>query len=66
MKLDYFGIDCHITPNNTLLIFEVNPNMNNFINPEPESDRWAAVIELMQKRLVTMLESRAKFRNKAV
>jgi glutathione synthase/RimK-type ligase-like ATP-grasp enzyme len=32
--LDYFGIDCHIDENGTMLIFEINANMNIFIDLE--------------------------------
>ena len=34
LKLDYFGIDCHIDSDGNTLLFEVNANMNVLFDPD--------------------------------
>lgn len=34
LKLDYFGIDCHIDSDGNMLLFEVNANMNVLFDPD--------------------------------
>ncbi|MFT5139712.1 MAG: glutathione synthase/RimK-type ligase-like ATP-grasp enzyme [Lysobacterales bacterium] len=52
IKLEYFGIDCSIRPDGTMLIFEVNANMNVLDN---RYEQLEELIERIKKSIGKML-----------
>jgi len=52
LQLEYYGIDCHLGADGTMLIFEANANMNVLVNPVPEVSYR---VEAIQQRLYAML-----------
>ena len=58
LKLDYFGIDCSITEDDQLLIFEANANMNVLINNQPTPNIWEKEIGRIVASLKDLLRLR--------
>jgi len=54
VQLDYFGIDCFITDDGKLLVFEVNASMNILRNNEPLPNCWAEVIDEIKDALAVL------------
>ncbi|MBD3842933.1 MAG: hypothetical protein IE909_13840, partial [Campylobacterales bacterium] len=54
LGLDYFGIDCNIDKDMNLLVFEINPNMNIFIETKGV---FESHIEKARQKLIHMLAS---------
>jgi len=53
LGLEYFGIDCHIDHNMNILVFEINANMNVFI--ETEGSVFKKHVEMARKALIKIL-----------
>jgi glutathione synthase/RimK-type ligase-like ATP-grasp enzyme len=53
LGLDYFGIDCHIDKEMNLLVFEINANMNVFI--QTKNSLFSKHIEMIRAALIKML-----------
>ena len=52
LKLDLYGIDCHLGPDGSMLLFEANANMNVLTNSHPEMN---ARMKMIENRIQTML-----------
>lgn len=57
LQLDHLGMDCAITPEGQLLIFEANASMNCLVMPE-KTDRYLEVMAKINQALVEMIRSR--------
>jgi len=55
LGLDYFGIDCSLRPNGTLLLFEANAAMNNLLNSFPSPNCWETPVQRIHDTLVKLL-----------
>ena len=53
LGLDYFGIDCHIDDDMNMLAFEINVNMNIFI--QVRNSAFKDLTEIIRKALIKML-----------
>ncbi|WP_330924155.1 hypothetical protein [Candidatus Sororendozoicomonas aggregata] len=60
LKLDYFGIDCHLDKNDNMLIFEANANMNILINSEPTPNLWESPIAAIREHLKGVIQARSQ------
>jgi hypothetical protein len=58
LGLDFFGIDCHVTADGELLLFEANATMNLLVNPAAAPNMWQPCIDRMLDALVTMIRRR--------
>ncbi|DAB40169.1 MAG TPA: hypothetical protein CFH81_08170 [Sulfurovum sp. UBA12169] len=58
LGLDYFGIDCSIDKEMNLLVFEINANMNVFI--QTKNSLFAKHIEMIRTALIKMLMKNEK------
>lgn len=56
LKLDFFGIDCHISDENELLIFEINACMRSHSNSRISYQKQTSI--LIQKAIMQMLTKR--------
>lgn len=56
LGLDYFGIDCFIDKEMSILVFEVNASMGVFV--QPKGDVFSSQVEKIRKALIEMLHSR--------
>lgn len=59
LQLEYFGIDCHITPDRQLLVFEINANMNILSNNQPLPNIWQGSIDTIIARLERLVARKA-------
>jgi glutathione synthase/RimK-type ligase-like ATP-grasp enzyme len=57
MGLDFFGIDCNVTPQGDMILFEANANMNILVNPAPAPNIWQPCIDRMLDALVHMIDT---------
>lgn len=57
--LDFFGIDCHMTPKGDMILFEANANMNILVNPAPAPNVWEPCIDRMLDALVHMIDTKS-------
>jgi glutathione synthase/RimK-type ligase-like ATP-grasp enzyme len=53
--LDYFGIDCNLRPDGSLLVFEANPCMKILHNSYPSPNIWDAPIATIEAALMELL-----------
>ena len=60
MHLEFFGIDCAVTPQGELLLFEANATMNLLVNPPAAPNMWEACIARMVDALVRLIETKSK------
>jgi hypothetical protein len=60
LGLDFFGIDCHVTADGELLLFEANASMNLLVNPAAAPNMWQPCIDRMLDVLVTMIRRRVQ------
>ena len=60
LKLDYFGIDCHIDKNGNMLVFEANANMNILINSEPAPNLWESPIAAIREHLKGLIQAKSR------
>ena len=60
LKLDYFGIDCHLDKDDNLLVFEANANMNILINSEPTPNLWESPIAAIREHLKGLIQARSR------
>lgn len=58
IKLDYFGIDCNIRPDGTILVFEINATMNILFNNAVTPNKWESPIEKIKQAIVDMIMAR--------
>lgn len=62
MDLDYFGIDCSMRPDGSILIFEANAAMNFLINSAPSPNVWDAPIHTIRAALQDLLARPERWR----
>ena len=60
LKLDYFGIDCHLDDDCNMLVFEANANMNILINSEPTPNLWESPIAAIREHLKGLIQARGR------
>lgn len=60
LQLEYFGIDCNLTADNRLLIFEINANMNILTNNQAKPNIWQKPINAIIRHVENMIQRRAK------
>jgi glutathione synthase/RimK-type ligase-like ATP-grasp enzyme len=60
LGLDFFGIDCHVTADGDLLLFEANATMNLLVNPAAGPNMWQRCIDRMLDALVLMIRARMR------
>lgn len=65
IDLDYFGIDCNLRPDGRLLIYEVNPLMDNLINTMPGPNCWDEPIREMRAALGALIVDPTRWRHPA-
>jgi glutathione synthase/RimK-type ligase-like ATP-grasp enzyme len=61
LALDYYGIDCNIADDGTILAFEINANMNVLINHGEKPNRWQQPIETIRQAVINLIKSKAQF-----
>jgi glutathione synthase/RimK-type ligase-like ATP-grasp enzyme len=54
MRLDYFGIDCHVSDGGELTLFETNATMN-ILQNSPSPNRWDAPCDRIREHLEALL-----------
>lgn len=52
LGLGYYGIDCHISDQNEMLIFEANANMNILIKTDPNAEKQVNLIRNQIRQLL--------------
>lgn len=63
LGLDYFGIDCSLRPDGSLLIFEANVCMKILHNSFPSPNVWDAPIARIEQALVALLREPSRWRS---
>jgi hypothetical protein len=53
IKLDYFGLDCHIFPDGKVLVFEANANMDFLYCPIPALQPWLDQIRIHLRKMLS-------------
>ena len=61
LALEYYGIDCDIAADGTILAFEINANMNVLINTAETPNRWEQPIETIRQAVIELIKKKAKF-----
>lgn len=56
LNLEYFGIDCNIAADNSLLVFEINANMNILTNNQPLPNIWQQPINAIIRHVERMIQ----------
>ena len=62
LSLDYFGIDCSLRPDGSLLVFEANACMNILLNSAPSPNIWDAPIAAILAALRRLLDAPGRWR----
>jgi glutathione synthase/RimK-type ligase-like ATP-grasp enzyme len=62
LQLDYFGIDCSLRPDGSLLVFEANACMNVLHNDAPSPSMWEGPIASILAALRGLLADPARWR----
>lgn len=65
LDMDYFGIDCNLRPDGSLLIFEANAMMDVLNNTSPPPNCWDAPIARIHDALASLLFDPARWRHPA-
>lgn len=65
LDMDYFGIDCNLRPDGSLLIFEANAMMDVLNNTSPSPNCWDAPIARIHDALASLLFDPARWRHPA-
>jgi glutathione synthase/RimK-type ligase-like ATP-grasp enzyme len=65
LDMDYFGIDCNLRPDGSLLIFEANAMMDVLNNTSPTPNCWEAPIARIHDALAALLFDPARWRHPA-
>jgi len=63
LDMDYFGIDCNLRPDGSLLIFEANAMMDVLNNTSPSPNCWDAPIARIHDALASMLFDPTRWRH---
>ena len=61
LALEYYGIDCNIAADGTILAFEINANMNVLTNTGETPNRWEQPIETIRQAVIELIKTKAKF-----
>jgi glutathione synthase/RimK-type ligase-like ATP-grasp enzyme len=61
LELEYYGIDCDIASDGTILAFEINANMNILTNSGAVPNRWEQPIETIRQAVIELIKTKAKF-----
>jgi glutathione synthase/RimK-type ligase-like ATP-grasp enzyme len=61
LELEYYGIDCDIAADGTILVFEMNANMNVLTNNGAIPNRWEQPIETIRQAVIELIKTKAKF-----
>ncbi|TCZ86192.1 RimK family alpha-L-glutamate ligase [Lysobacter sp. N42] len=61
LGLDYFGIDCSLRPDGTVLLFEANPCMQILRNTSPSPNIWDRPISRILDSLLRLLQNPARW-----
>jgi glutathione synthase/RimK-type ligase-like ATP-grasp enzyme len=64
LQLEYFGIDCNVTADNRLLIFEINANMNILTNNQAKPNIWEKPISAIISHVEKMVLGKAQSQNR--
>ena len=62
LRLDYFGIDCSLRPDGSILVFEANACMNVLHNDAPSPSMWEAPINTILSALRGLLADPTRWR----
>ena len=62
LDLDYFGIDCSIRPDGSILLFEANAAMNILLNSAPTPNMWEEPVHRIRDALVALLFAPGQWR----
>lgn len=57
LELDYFGIDCSLLADGTLLVFEANAAMNVLLNPAPSPNCWETPVRQIRDAVEALLSA---------
>jgi len=60
LQLEYFGIDCHITSDGKMLLFEANATMNILLNNAGTPNKWQLPIAKIKQALIEMIMQRVE------
>ena len=63
LDLDFFGVDCHLTPDGQVLLFEANSCMYILNNMLPSPNMWDAPIERIKSAVEDLLASPSRWRD---
>ncbi|HEX5314510.1 MAG TPA: hypothetical protein VFX38_06355 [Gammaproteobacteria bacterium] len=63
MDLDFFGIDCKLRPDGSLLMFETNAMMNTMYNDAPSPNCWDAPVRRIREAVGALLFEPARWRH---
>jgi hypothetical protein len=60
LQLEYFGIDCNITAEGKILLFEANATMNILLNNAETPNKWQLPIAKIKQGLIEMIMRRVE------
>lgn len=63
LALDYFGIDCNLRPDGSLLVFEANAAMAILLNSSPTPNIWEKTIDTIRGALAELLFDPSRWRH---